>query len=252
LEHEEAPVSLGILVDDSHSMRFRLRSFGDLYAAVAAFLQVANPDDEFFSMSFDSRPQLLTGFTGDREEILRSLSSAQLQGKTALRDGIYLAIDKMREARHPKRALLIISDGADTTSRYSKREVTRLMREADVQIYCLRVVVPPGQTGRTTSELEAPFLLGEVASWTGGRHFEAANVDELPYLAAKIGVELRHQYALTYVPAKQASNEWRKVEVKLGKIEGLSPMQAHFRRGYYVSHLTSSVLGDPGDSRSSP
>lgn len=238
-EREEAPVSLGILVDHSRSMRYGLQKLADLNAAVAAFLKVANPEDEFFSMSFNTRLQLLTRFTRDRAEILRSLASTQLQGRTALRDGIYLAINRMRKAEHSKRALLVISDGDDTSSHYSEREVTRLVREADVQIYIIRILYRMygrGSTRRAFEESSPPNLLSEVAERTGGRHFRIANINELPYVAAKIGVELRNQYALTYVPANQENKKWRRVEVKLMRIEGLPPMRAHVRRGYYTSH----------------
>jgi VWFA-related protein len=89
--------------------------------------------------------------------------------------------------------------------------------------------------GRTAEELAGPGLLTEMAEATGGRHFPVENVNELPDIAAKIGIELRNQYVLGYTPANQAKDgKYRKVQVKLKQPKGLPPLRAFYRLGYYA------------------
>jgi len=229
---EDAPLSVGIVFDTSGSMGAKLvRS----RQAVAQFMKTANPQDEFFLIEFNDRPELVVGFTTQPEEIQNRLTFTQAKGRTALLDGVYMAMNQMKKARNPRKAILIISDGGDNSSRYTETEVKNAVREADVQIYAIGIYEPVMGRGRTTEEYNGPGLLTELSEQTGGRHFTVDNLAELPDVAAKIGIELRNQYVLGYTPKNAARDgKYRRVQVKLVKTTGLPQLKAMFRTGYYA------------------
>lgn len=229
---EDAPLSVGLVFDTSGSMGSKLQKSRQ---AVAQFFKTANPEDEFFLVQFSDRPELTVPFTRNPEEIQNRLTFTQSKGRTALLDGIYLAMNHMKKARNPRKALLVISDGGDNSSRYTESEIKNAVREADVQIYAIGIFEPMSARGRTAEEMAGPGLLSEVAEQTGGRHFPVDNLNELPDIAAKIGIELRNQYVLGYAPKNQERDgKYRRVNVKLVQPRGLPPLKAFFRLGYYA------------------
>ena len=229
---EDAPLSVGIVFDTSGSMGAKLQKSRQ---AVAQFMKTANPQDEFFLVEFNDRPELVQGFTTETEEIQNRLTFTQAKGRTALLDGVYMAMNLMKKAHNPRKAILIISDGGDNSSRYTETEVKNAVREADVQIYAIGIFEPVMSRGRTSEELNGPSMLAEMSEQTGGRHFAVDNLAELPDVAAKIGIELRNQYLLGYSPKNAGRDgKYRRVQVKLVKTTGLPPLRAMFRTGYYA------------------
>lgn len=229
---EDAPLSIGLVFDCSGSMGAKLQKSRQ---AAAQFFKTANPEDEFFLVQFNDRPALTMKFTSNTEEIQNRLTFTQAKGRTALLDGVYLSLNEMKKARNPRKAILILSDGGDNSSRYTESEIKNLVREADVQIYAIGIFEPVSSRGRTAEELSGPSLLTEVAEQTGGRHFPVENVNELPDVAAKIGIELRNQYMLGYTPANQEKDgKYRRVQVKLVQPRGLPPLRVFSRTGYYA------------------
>ncbi len=230
---EDAPLSVGIVFDTSGSMGAKLQKSRQ---AVAQFARLANPEDEFFLVQFSDRPELTVGFTHEAEEIQNRLTFTQSRGRTALLDGVYLAIHHMKkQARNPRKALLIISDGGDNSSRYTESEIKNLVREADVQIYAIGIFEPVASRGRTAEELSGPSLLSELGEQTGGRHFPVDNLNELPDVAAKIGIELRNQYLLGYTPRNaERDGKYRRVQVRLKQPPGMPPLKVFWRLGYYA------------------
>jgi len=202
---------------------------------VAQFFKTANPEDEFFLVEFSDRAEMVVKFTTSLEEIQNRLTFTQSKGRTALLDAVYLALHTMKKGKNPRKALLIISDGGDNNSRYTESEIKNLVREADVQIYAIGIFEPMSTRGRTAEELAGPSLLSEIAEQTGGRHFPVENLNELPDIAAKIGIELRNQYILGYSPKNTDRNgKYRRVQVKLVQPRGLPPLRAFWRTGYYA------------------
>src|SRR5580698_1977777 len=185
---EDAPMSIGVVFDTSGSMGDKLQI---ARKAVTEFVKTANPVDEFFLVTFAERPEMVIPFTVNIEEIQNRLMFAQSKGRTALLDGVYLAMNQMKKARNPRKAILIISDGGDNSSRYTSSEVKNAVREADVQIYGIGIFEPMSARGRTPEESMGPSLLSEVAELTGGRSYNVENLNELADIAAKIGIELR-------------------------------------------------------------
>lgn len=229
---EDSPLSMAIVFDASGSMGYKMQKARE---AVAQFFKTANPEDEFFLVSFNNRPDLATGFTQSLEEIQNRLTFTESKGRTALLDAIYLALNKMKEAKNQQKALLVISDGGDNSSRYTEREIKRLVRESDVQIYAIGIYEPFGSRGRTPEEMAGPGLLTEIAEQTGGRQFPVENINELPDIAEKIGIELRNQYVIGYVPLNdERDGKWRRVKVEVTKIRGMPQLRPYFRDGYYA------------------
>lgn len=229
---EDAPLSVGLVFDTSGSMGNKLSRSRE---AVAQFFKTANPEDEFFLVTFNDRPELVSGFTTSLEEVQNKLTFTQSRGRTALLDGVYMALHTMKKAKNPRKALLIISDGGDNSSRYTESEIKNLVREADVQIYAIGIFEPVSARGRTAEELSGPSLLSEIAEQTGGRHFPVENLNELSDIAAKIGIELRNQYIIGYTPSNTGRDgKYRRVQVKLIQPRGLPPLRAYWRLGYYA------------------
>ncbi len=229
---EDAPLSIGLVFDTSGSMGPKLQKSRQ---AAAEFFKTANPEDEFFLITFNDRPEMVMPFSTDTQEMQNRLLFTQSKGRTALLDGIYLAMNQMKKARNPRKALLIISDGGDNSSRYTETEVKNAVREADVQIYAIGIYEPLASRGRTSEEMAGPGLLSEVAEQTGGRAFAVDNLAELPDVAAKIGMELRNQYVLYYTPKNtERDGKYRRVQVKLVQPRGLPPLKAFYRLGYYA------------------
>jgi VWFA-related protein len=229
---EDAPLSVGVVFDTSGSMGAKLQKSRQ---AVAQFLKTANPEDEFFLVQFNDRPELAVPFTPQTEDIQSRLTFIQSKGRTALLDGVYMAMNEMKKARNGRKAILIISDGGDNSSRYTESEVRNAVREADVQIYAIGIFEPAGARARTPEEAAGPGLLGEITEQTGGRHFAVDNLAELPDVAAKIGLELRNQYMLGYTPKNPARDgKYRRIQVRLVKTTGLPQLKAMFRTGYYA------------------
>jgi Ca-activated chloride channel family protein len=232
---EDVPISIGVIFDLSGSM---VNKIGKAKEAALQFFKTANPQDEFFLVSFNERAELMSTFTNTVEDLQNRLLSASAKGRTALLDAIYLGLSQMRTARNAKRALLIISDGGDNHSRYDENDIKRLVREADTQLYSVGIFDPLGYRNRTPEELNGPSLLSEVTEMTGGRAFEVENANELPDIATKIGKELRNQYILGYHPSNKSHDaRWRKIKVKLRPPKGLPPLSVYAKTGYYAPSL---------------
>ncbi len=227
--NEDAPISLGVIFDVSGSMSDKIEKARE---AVVEFFKTANTDDEFFIITFSEKPELLSDFTKSIEDIQGKLVYAVPKGRTALLDAVYFGMSKMRQARHQKKALLIISDGGDNHSRYTENEIKSMVKEADVQIYAIGIF---DLSFKTPEEAGGPQLLSEITDVTGGRTFTIDNPNELADTATKIGIELRNQYVLGYRPKNPAKDgKWRKIKVKLLPPKGLPPLHVYAKTGYYA------------------
>jgi len=229
---EDAPLSIGLLVDTSGSMGAKLDTSR---RAVMEFLKTLNASDEAFLVEFSDRAELAVGLTSDAREIEDKLTSVTSGGLTALLDAVHTGLQEMKHAKNPRKALLIISDGGDNNSRFTATQIEDLVREADVQIYAMGVFEPVLSFGGSSAEMSGPKLLSEIAEQTGGRALAATSLHDLPAIAERIGIELRNQYVLAYSPAnKNRDGKYRKVLVKLDQPKALPPLKARWRLGYYA------------------
>jgi Ca-activated chloride channel family protein len=226
---EDAPVSIGVIFDMSGSMASKIERARE---AVVEFFKTANPQDEFFMITFADKPEEVSDFTSSVEDIQGKLVYTVPKGRTALLDAIYLGVSKMRQAKYQKKALLIISDGGDNHSRYTEGEIKSMVKEADVLIYAIGIY---DHYMATPEESLGPALLGDVAELTGGRSFTIDNPNDLADVATKIGIELRNQYILGYRPRNPIHDgKWRKIKVKLLPPKGLPPLKVYAKTGYYA------------------
>jgi Ca-activated chloride channel homolog len=232
LSSEDVPVSIGLIFDMSGSMSDKVDKARQ---AAVEFMRTANPLDQFFLVSFNDRAELTSGFTSSVNELQDRMMFTASRGRTALLDAVYLGLSQMRGAHNGKRALLIISDGGDNHSRYSENDVKNFLKEADCQVYAIGIYDPIGIRSRSNEELNGPSLLSELTEMTGGRVFPVTNLNELPDIAAKIGMELRSQYVLGYKPSNaQRNGLWRKIKVKLKPPKGLPPLSVYAKTGYFA------------------
>lgn len=227
---EDVPVSIGIIVDVSGSMGDKVDRLRD---AVNQFCEAANPQDEFFLITFSNEPRVAVDFTNSTNEIQQELVFMQPKGRTSLLDATAMGLRKMKDARYGKKALLVISDGGDNHSRFGERDLKNMARESDVMIYSIGVFdryVP------TPEEVLGPSLLSAMSEPTGGRAYTLDNPNELPAVARHIGLELRTQYVLAYRPKDSGHDgKWRKIKVKLLLPRKLSFLRARAKPGYYAS-----------------
>jgi len=226
---EDAPVSIGIIFDLSGSMSSKLIRARE---SIVQFIKTANPQDEFFVIGFNDRPELIEDFTNSVEDIQARLATVRSGHRTALLDAIYYGVAKMQQARHERKALLVVSDGGDNRSRYTEGEVRGQVRESDVEIYSIGLFDPYAST---PEERTGPQLLDDLSEETGGRLFRVDDIAEMGDIAEKISTELRNQYVIGYRPKDLTRDgKWRKVKVKVNPPSGLPPLTIHARTGYYA------------------
>ena len=240
---EDSPCSVGVVLDISGSMRYTLGGAKDV---VKAFLKTTNTEDEFLLLTVSTLPAAVPGFTADIAALEKSIEFARPGGMTALIDTVYLGLSRMREARRPRRALLILSDGIDNQSRYSQGELMRVALEADVQIYTIIIGngLAAGSTGTFPfrpslarkpwdrgPDLQGPEMLEKLSDRTGGLHFRARNQAEANEDVIKAGQALRNEYLIGYQPPDSGTaGKWHHVKVKLDRDQ----VQVYARTGYYA------------------
>jgi VWFA-related protein len=230
---EDAPLSVGVLFDESGSMSDKFQTSRD---AAAQLLNALDKEDEAFLVEFADLTKVSVGFTSHPQAIQTALKNAQAGGLTAMLDAIDTGLHTMKTARNSRKAIVIVSDGGDNRSHYTAAQIESLVREADVQIYAMGVFEPAMSFGLTPEEISGPKLLSEISAQTGGRAFAAALPGDLPSVANRIAIELRNQYVLGYYPKNKARDgKYRKVRVQVSQPPGLgSPLKIHWRLGYYA------------------
>lgn len=225
---DDAPVSVGLLFDSSASMRDKRRQAAE---AVAALFKTANAEDEFFLITFDEKPRLEVPFTTDTDALYQEASHMRPFGRTSLFDAIHMALDAMKQARHQRRALVILSDGGDNRSRSSFSSIKNDVIESEVPIYAMGIFDPEGEKPDSPEEAHGPDLLSRLAELTGGRHFPV-RLAELPEISTTIGKLLRTQYLLGYFPTNQARDgTYRSITLEVSA-PVKDPVRIWHRKGY--------------------
>lgn len=227
---EDVPASIGVILDMSGSMKSTL---GQAKFALRSFLDTANPEDEAFLYSVSSRPNRNAGFTDDADTLLNGIALSDARGSTALIDTIYCGFDTMRSARQPRKALLIISDGMDNHSRYSRTELLERALESDVQIFTIAIYNAPAYEKpiQLQEARQGLSLLEDLAAKTGGLHFVIRDSEDIGRAATSISRAIRNEYTIAYVPGNSTRDgRWHAIEVKL-RVPGL---KVYARAGYYA------------------
>jgi Ca-activated chloride channel family protein len=212
---EQQPLSLGIVFDVSHSMEPKIALARE---AAARFLETGGPEDEYFLVEFSSRAKLTEHFTSDVARLRDHLALVPPQGDTAMYDAVYLALSEVRKGRNPKKALLLITDGEDNHSRYSRHDIREFARESDVQIFSIDL-------GRA--------LIADLSDMTGGHSFHG-HPDQLEDICGKIAQELKNQYVVGYASTNtNKDGKYRKVRVRVTPPEGMPKFNVRTKDGYY-------------------
>lgn len=227
---DDAPVSMGVIFDVSGSMKNKLDRARD---ALKAFVDTSHQDDDFFLVGFNQRANLLGEFM-DGTSLVNKFNLVDARGQTALYDAAYLGIEKVKQGRHQKRAMLLISDGQDNSSRYTYGELRKLLKEANVQIYCIGIVEMGGGAGGAL-DMQGQAILEEISQVTGGKAFFPRSPAELEDAITRIALELRHQYSIGYYPSNAERNgQWRKIKVSVKPPRGFPHLTVRAKEGYYA------------------
>jgi Ca-activated chloride channel homolog len=228
---DDAPVSVGIIFDVSGSMS------GDKIKrareALSKFIQTSHNSDEYFLIAFNSRAQLLMDKTRDGEAVLDKLTFVQTRGQTALYDAVYLGVEKVQRGIHPKKALMVITDGQDNNSRYTFNDVRRILKESDVTLYGVGIL--SGGDAGSALGMEGQGILDELSGVSGGKAFFPRSGAEMDDIFEQIALELRHQYSIGYKPNNFTGNgKWRRIKVKVTPPRGLPRLFVRSKEGYYA------------------
>lgn len=218
--NEDSPITLGVIYDISGSMNdLTSRSF----QALRRFFETSHEDDEYFIIAFNSKPRLVQDFTISPDDILNRVIFVKAGGNTALYDATYLAVEKVRQGRHKKKALLIISDGVENNSRYSLKEISTQLKESDAQIFTIGL----------SREGEGVHTLKTLASLSGGKAFFPFDDNEFGDLYVRLALMLRHQYVLGFYPTdSESGSRWHKLRVKMQVPRLLGRLSLYYRKGY--------------------
>lgn len=231
----DAPVSIGILFDVSGSMSGE--KISKARKALERFIGTSHPSDEYFLIAFNNRAQLLLDRTRDGESVLQKLTLVEPRQNTALYDAVYLGTEKVTRGSHQKKAMLIISDGQDNSSRYNFGEVRRLLKESDVVTYGVGIM--DGRDAGSMIGMQGQAFLDELTSVTGGKSFYPQTDVEMDEIFERIALELRHQYSVGYTPKDfEPDGKWHKTKVKVKPPRGLPRLTVRSRDGYYATPTT--------------
>jgi len=222
---QDAPISVGIIFDVSASMKDN-NNLRKAKNAIARFLKTEIPEDEAFLITFNQQTQMTQNFTEHIASLKNAMTTQKADGRTALYDAVYMGLDHIRRGKNEKKALILITDGEDNSSRYSSAEVRNFAKEADVQVYGIG---EQGKLGYGYAEIQ------NIARLTGGRAFFPGNFNELDYYIDLIHAELRNQYVLGYSPINTTHDgKWRKLTVKLDAPPGIPKLAVRAKEGYYA------------------
>jgi len=226
-KHEDIPVSLGLVIDNSRSMEPRKQRVD---AAALSAVRKSNPEDETFIVHFDDTARLDSDFTNSIPLLEETLASVKPFGQTAIYDALILALDHIRGARHPKKVILLMTDGVDNSSKHTLAEAIDATRKAQVAVYTVGLLsVSGGQ--------KAEDSLLQIAEASGGRAFFPQTVEEASADMERVARDLREQYTLGYIPTNPVrSGQWRSVRVDIVPPAGLpskAKLIASYRHGYY-------------------
>jgi Ca-activated chloride channel family protein len=226
---EDTPATVGLVIDNSGSMR---RKRSDVIDAALAFAESSNPQDEIFIVNFNERISMgLPGgmpFTSDLNQLRAALANTRSEGKTALYDAVAAALKHLEEGTHQRKALVVISDGGDNASGATESSVRASAEQSNATIYTIDIDDPDDKD-------QNPKALQDLAKLTAGEAYRAKSLDELPGIWRKIAGGIRDQYTIGYISKNRAHDgAFRNVKVIATGKDG-KPLRVRARKGYIAA-----------------
>ena len=233
---EEVPLSFGLVIDTSGSMRSKLQSVTD---AAQHLIKTMRPDDEAFVSQFKAEPELVQDFTSDKRELEEALGELFTSSGTALLDAIIATADYAHEkGKQRRKAIVVISDGVEKNSSVKEKEVIKAIQENEVQLYFVGFVDEDesgGIFGKSGAK-KAKELMQRLADDSSGRAFFPKDVSEIGEISKQIAKDLRTQYVISYYPANEKRDgTWRNVKVTVTPKDNRK-LIARTRQGYYAKN----------------
>ncbi len=244
-KHEDIPLSLGLVIDNSGSMRNKRQRVN---SAALNFVRESNPEDETFIVDFDDEAYLRQQFTASMADLVDALRDIDTRGETALNDAIYVSLDHVKTGSRDKKALLVITDGEDNKSKYGINALLTHIRETkDVTIYAIGLLEDNddrgGLFGKPPSK-KAKDDLKQIAELTGGEAYFPKTVDEVADICKTIARDLRNQYTLGYSPKNtKHDGGYRTIRVNVTPPAGVSKPTVRAKPGY-TAHLLKFNQGN--------
>lgn len=231
---EDVPVSIGILVDNSGSMRTKRNA---VTKAVVNLVQASNPNDEVFIVNFNDEPYLDQDFTNNVGQMREALDRVDTRGGTALYDAVYAAADHLAKgAKRQKKVLLVVTDGEDNESRMSLEQAIRAVQDDNgPTIYTIGILGGEGKERRAKRALEALSLQ------TGGVAFFPRNLDEVDDISRAVARDIRNQYSITYKPTNPQSNGGYRTVKVVAHAPGYKNLEVRTRTGYFANQETKQA-----------
>jgi VWFA-related protein len=234
--HEDIPLSLGLVIDNSGSMRNKRERVN---SSALAFVRESNPEDETLIINFDDSAYLEQDFTSSIGDLIDALENIDARGETALYDALYLAAEKVtKEGKKDKKAILLISDGEDNVSKYGINKVIEVLRQSKITLYAIGLLEEDDQRGglfKKPPSKKAKDDLIKFADITGGQAYFPKNLDEVEELVKTIAHDLRNHYTITYTPTNtNLDGTWREISVKITPPKNMPKFSSHTKQGYYA------------------
>jgi Ca-activated chloride channel family protein len=235
VSREEVPISMGLVIDTSGSMKSKLQTVSD--AAVSLIKQM-RLDDEAFLARFNTESELAQDFTDDRRELEDAIGELYTSGGTSLLDSIIATADYAHsKGKQRRKALVIFSDGLEKNSSVKEKEVLEAIKENEVQVYLVGFIdeemEEKGLFGKSPAR-KAKDLLSRIADDSGGYAYFPKEISEIPAIAAQIAKDMRTQYVVSYYPANEnRDGAFRTIQVSVNS-QGGRKLFARTRRGYYA------------------
>lgn len=231
---EDAPASIGILLDVSGTMSTKIAAARE---ALAEFFKASHPDDDYFVITFADRPELVVDYTQSSANIQGKLVTVKPYGYTALLDAVELGLRKLQNARHQRRVLLIISDGGDNSSRHKLRDMKNEVAESGVEVYAMGMFDDGLPVLKALDEQFGKHLLTQITEASGGQMIPVHNLADLPEIATAISVQMRNEYLLGYHPPSTSRDGSRhQIKVRVARLDAshnnAGRLHAAFKKGY--------------------
>jgi Ca-activated chloride channel homolog len=236
---EDVPVSMGLVIDNSGSMREKREQVN---SAAMTFVRTSNPQDEAFVVNFNDEYYLDTDgdFTNDQQNLNNALSRIDTRGSTALYDAVIGSIEHLHKAHKDKRVLLVITDGDDDASRKSLSDTMKAAEQSNAAIYAIGVFSTDDRKNDKKMVRRSTKELKELTEVTGGMAYFPETLDEVKPVCEQVARDIRNQYTIGYYPANASKDgTFRPVQVQLVSSGGHGRLSVRTRTGYYAQKSAS-------------